>query len=96
MYMCARVAIDLKLFNIISDSAKAISLAELATKTGVEEQLLSKFLPGHEIPTSPLTSYQSVSFVASRWPDSLLKLANSSTKRIQLPTMSEFHLFKRE
>jgi hypothetical protein len=41
--MCARVAIDLKLFNIIADSKEPISSAELATKTGAEEQLLGKF-----------------------------------------------------
>jgi hypothetical protein len=38
--MCARVAIDLKLFNLIADSKEPISSAELATKTGAEEQLL--------------------------------------------------------
>ena len=40
--MCARVAIDLKLFDIIVESEGAIASAELATKTGVEEQLLGK------------------------------------------------------
>jgi hypothetical protein len=40
--MCARVAIDLKLFDIIAGSKGAIASAELATKTRVEEQLLGK------------------------------------------------------
>jgi hypothetical protein len=40
--MCARVAIDLKLFDIIAESKGAITSTELANKTGVEEQLLGK------------------------------------------------------
>jgi hypothetical protein len=38
--MCARVAIDLKLFNIIADTKRPIASAELAAETGAEEQLL--------------------------------------------------------
>jgi hypothetical protein len=41
-YICARVAIDLKLFDIIADAKRPISSAELASKTGGEEQLLGK------------------------------------------------------
>jgi hypothetical protein len=40
--MCARVAIDLKLFNIIAESNGALSSAQLAVKTGADEQLLGK------------------------------------------------------
>jgi hypothetical protein len=40
--MCARVAIDLKLFDIIADAKRPISSADLASKTGAEEQLLGK------------------------------------------------------
>jgi hypothetical protein len=40
--MCARVAIDLKLFNIIADANRPISSAELATETGAEEQLIGE------------------------------------------------------
>jgi hypothetical protein len=40
--MCARVAIDLKLFNIIADANSPVSSAELATETGAEEQLLGR------------------------------------------------------
>ncbi|KAH8766420.1 S-adenosyl-L-methionine-dependent methyltransferase [Hyaloscypha sp. PMI_1271] len=45
-YMCARVAIDLKLFDIIAESKGAITSTELANKTGVEEQLLVRILRG--------------------------------------------------
>jgi hypothetical protein len=40
--MCARVAIDLKLFDIIAESKGAITSTELANKTRIEEQLLGE------------------------------------------------------
>ncbi|KUJ10141.1 S-adenosyl-L-methionine-dependent methyltransferase [Mollisia scopiformis] len=45
-YACARIAIDLKLFNIIADASGGISSSELATKTGAEEQLIVRVLRG--------------------------------------------------
>jgi hypothetical protein len=62
--MCARVAIDLKLFGIIAESNGPIALAELAIKTGVEEQLLGKD-PSHDSKASLLTFPQSASFAES-------------------------------
>lgn len=40
--MCARVAIDLKLFNLIASADGDISAAELAAKTGAEELLVGE------------------------------------------------------
>jgi hypothetical protein len=38
--MCARVAIDLKLFNIIADTDGPITSEELSVETKIDEQLL--------------------------------------------------------
>jgi hypothetical protein len=38
--MCARVAIDLKLFNTIAEAPGQVSSEQLSVKTGAEEQLL--------------------------------------------------------
>ncbi|CZR65029.1 related to O-methyltransferase [Phialocephala subalpina] len=43
-YACARIAIDLKLFNIIADTEGNITSKDLAAKTGAEEQLLVRVL----------------------------------------------------
>ena len=42
--MCARVAIDLKLFDLIVNANGHITSAELAAKTQADEQLLSETL----------------------------------------------------
>lgn len=42
--MCARVAIDLNLFDIIADANGPITAAELATKSNAQEQLISGFI----------------------------------------------------
>jgi len=40
--MCARVAIDLKLFDIISNAKGPITAAELAIKSKADEQLIGE------------------------------------------------------
>ena len=48
MYMCARVAIDLKLFNIIAEHDGPITSEELASRTKADQQLLGKsFAPAN-------------------------------------------------
>ena len=42
--MCARVAIDLSLFDIIADANGPITAAELATKSKADEQLIGRFI----------------------------------------------------
>jgi hypothetical protein len=63
--MCARVAIDLKLFNIIADAKRPISSADLATETGAEEQLIGKMRSN--MSASKLTVPQFASFVDSQF-----------------------------
>ncbi|KAF8849910.1 sterigmatocystin 8-O-methyltransferase [Acephala macrosclerotiorum] len=43
-YACARIAIDLKLFNIIAETETNVTSKDLAAKTGAEEQLLVRVL----------------------------------------------------
>jgi hypothetical protein len=64
--MCARVAIDLKLFNIIADAKRPISSAELATETGAEEQLIGMKMRSN-MSASKLTVPQFASFVDSQF-----------------------------
>lgn len=42
-YMCARVAIDLKLFNIIADAPAQVTSKQLAAQTNADEQLLGMY-----------------------------------------------------
>lgn len=42
IFMCVRVAIDLRLFHILHKHKDAISASQLAEASGAEEQLLSK------------------------------------------------------
>ena len=42
MFMCARVAIDLNLFDIITDSNGPVNAAELALKSKADEQLIGE------------------------------------------------------
>jgi hypothetical protein len=42
--MCARVAIDLNLFDIIADANGPITAAELAVKSKADEQLIGSLI----------------------------------------------------
>lgn len=43
VFMCVRVAVDLKLFHLIAEHGGPITAAELATASGAEQQLLGTF-----------------------------------------------------
>ncbi|KAE9375979.1 S-adenosyl-L-methionine-dependent methyltransferase [Stipitochalara longipes BDJ] len=74
-YMCSRVAIDLKLFDIIADAKRPISSAELASKTEAEEQLLVRILRG-------ITFAGLVNEVGEQ-----LYEANAATHHVKLPSV---------